>query len=105
MARLLFIALVIILVVCTAPCFEARKLLTNTDKKKTDSAPSREAHLLLNALPKGKISHSSPSKRGHPAFVNVNKKKHYAGGHVDRNLESVPSPGIGHRAIHARRLF
>ncbi|OIT31143.1 hypothetical protein A4A49_13119 [Nicotiana attenuata] len=84
----LFIALVI-LVVCTAPCFEARKLLNNTDKKKADSAPSREANLLLNALPKGKISPSSPSKKGHS----------------NHNLESVPSPGIGHRPIHARRLF
>nr|XP_009602867.1 precursor of CEP14-like [Nicotiana tomentosiformis] len=97
---MLFIALVI-LFVCTAPCFEARKLLNSKDKKNTDSARSREANLLLNALPKGKISPSSPSKRGHAAFVNY-KKKQYAGGHVDRNLESVPSPGIGHRAIRAR---
>ncbi|OIT28111.1 hypothetical protein A4A49_20170 [Nicotiana attenuata] len=91
MAR--YVKCFIILLVCCAHSYEARKvLLNNMEKEKTDpDHPSQEANLLLNALPQGNVL---PSKFPRNGFFN--KKNQYVRGHVDRNLGSVPSPGIGH---------
>lgn len=79
----------ILLLVSYAPSFEARtNLLKNMEEKKI--APSHDASVLMNSLQKGDVPPSSPSDKGHTELVNV---KHF---NVDHNMESVPSPGIGH---------
>ncbi|KAK4361227.1 hypothetical protein RND71_020179 [Anisodus tanguticus] len=71
---------------------EARKLLNSHEVKKV---PSLEDRLYLNALPKGKVPASTPSKKGH-SYTTDEKliARHLAA--IDRILRSVPSPGVGH---------
>ncbi|KAK4355359.1 hypothetical protein RND71_024330 [Anisodus tanguticus] len=86
-----FIALIILLA-NFAPSFEARKLLNNMKNKVTDPDHSQESNLLLNA---GVSLHFSPRNNEVQAkFVSRNQFAH--GAHIDRNLASVPSPGIRH---------
>ncbi|OIT29134.1 hypothetical protein A4A49_16180 [Nicotiana attenuata] len=71
---------------------EARKLLKLHEVKKT---PSLEDRLYLNALPKGRVPASTPSKKGHSYTIDEKLiARHLAA--VDRILRSVPSPGVGH---------
>ncbi|KDO77911.1 hypothetical protein CISIN_1g047704mg [Citrus sinensis] len=76
---------------------EARKLL-NTEKIDSSSkkVSSLFANLVLSALPKGRVPASSPSRKTHGATLDHEKlfARHLAG--IDRILQSVPSPGIGH---------
>ncbi|KAI8567974.1 hypothetical protein RHMOL_Rhmol02G0163200 [Rhododendron molle] len=70
-----------------------RRLLTTVEEDK------REGSLFLNALPKGLIQTSSPSKRGQALATNKNPFHRHRGSHlaaVHRILRSVPSPGVGH---------
>ncbi|XP_015065205.1 precursor of CEP14 [Solanum pennellii] len=70
---------------------EARKLLNSHEAKKVSNLKS----LYLNALPKGRVPASTPSKKGH-SYTTDEKliARHLAA--VDRILRSVPSPGVGH---------
>ncbi|OAY26376.1 precursor of CEP14-like [Manihot esculenta] len=74
---------------------EGRKLLiTNTeydDVKKETAVDSS----LFQALPKGTVPSSSPSKKGQATLNNEQLfQRHLAS--IDRILRSVPSPGVGH---------
>ncbi|KAF9672477.1 hypothetical protein SADUNF_Sadunf11G0046200 [Salix dunnii] len=52
------------------------------------------ASLVLGALPKGKVTSSSPSMKGHAPLDNEQIfARHLAS--IDRVLRSVPSPGVG----------
>jgi len=82
---MLLIALVTMLV-CVAPCFEARRQLNNMDKKVTNlasSAPCKEGHVYgnLNPGPSPGAGHSGPPGPGM--------------GHADRRFMSVSSHDIG----------
>lgn len=70
---------------------EARKLLNSHEVKKVANLRS----LYLNALPKGTVPASTPSKKGH-SYTTDEKliARHLAA--IDRILRSVPSPGVGH---------
>ncbi|KAH6825551.1 hypothetical protein C2S53_016357 [Perilla frutescens var. hirtella] len=71
-----------------------RKLLMNGEHKHTN-IPSGKDSLYLTALPKGKVPASTPTKRGHAATIDQKLiARHLA--LADRNLRSVPSPGVGH---------
>ncbi|XP_060210787.1 precursor of CEP13-like [Lycium barbarum] len=78
---LISLTLILLVLVSYAPTFEARiKLLKNMEEKNID--PSQDASVLLSSLPKGHaVPPSSPSDKGHVE--------------LDRNMELVPSPGIG----------
>ncbi|XP_055804731.1 precursor of CEP14-like [Solanum dulcamara] len=69
---------------------EARKLLNSHEVKKIPNLAS----LYLNALPKGTVPSSTPSKKGH-SYTTDEKliARHLAA--IDRILRSVPSPGVG----------
>ncbi|KAK7400185.1 hypothetical protein VNO78_11385 [Psophocarpus tetragonolobus] len=74
---------------------EARKLvLEKQQKKKLQVNPSsRRDSLFLNALPKGRVPPSSPSRKGHA--MDVDEK--LIARHLHQILlRSVPSPGVGH---------
>ncbi|KAL6991267.1 hypothetical protein U1Q18_009385 [Sarracenia purpurea var. burkii] len=77
------------------PSSLGRKLLTGEDNKKGSELPSLESLYLSNSLPKGKVTPSSPSMKGHAMIVDEKLiARHLAA--VDRILRSVPSPGVGH---------
>ncbi|KAA8524009.1 hypothetical protein F0562_010560 [Nyssa sinensis] len=62
--------------------------------EKIKKAPSLEDSLILSALPKGVTPPSSPSGKGHEMAINEKLfTLHLA--HIDRILQSFPSPGIG----------
>ncbi|CAN4105646.1 unnamed protein product [Withania somnifera] len=87
------IFLIILLVLASlSSSTEARKLLNSHEVKK---APSLMDRLYLNALPKGRVPASTPSKKGH-SYTTDEKRiaRHLAA--IDRILRSVPSPGVGH---------
>ncbi|XP_052183386.1 precursor of CEP14-like [Diospyros lotus] len=70
-----------------------RKLVAMQDGG--ERVPPPVGSLFLGALPKGTIPSSSPSKKGHAAVIDEELiARHLAS--VDRILQSVPSPGIGH---------
>ncbi|KAF8411079.1 hypothetical protein HHK36_003618 [Tetracentron sinense] len=84
MARLATVLLIfMVLFVIFLPSFEARKI------------PSLEGSLILSALPKGTTPPSAPSKKGHAMVVNQRLFTQHLR-HIDRILQSVPSPGAGH---------
>ncbi|KAJ0233687.1 Precursor of CEP14 [Hirschfeldia incana] len=100
--RLVTIWLVIVfavIVVASSSPVASRKLL---EMKKQENLTVREdeknhvPHVTktttLTALPKGKISNSTPSKKSHAAVKH--RSRHLST--VDRFLQSVPSPGVGH---------
>ncbi|XP_010460707.1 PREDICTED: uncharacterized protein LOC104741521 [Camelina sativa] len=98
----LFIVIAVIVSALPSPV-SSRKLL---EIKKQENLTVREedkSHVphvtktsTLTALPKGKIPNSStPSKRGH-AEVYSGKLRSRHLSTVDRFLQSVPSPGVGH---------
>ncbi|KAI8010625.1 Precursor of CEP14 [Camellia lanceoleosa] len=94
MAFLSKLSLVFFLLICCAcaPSLEARKLLTMENKK----VPSLEDSLLLSALPTGTIPPpSSPGGKGHSMVIN-GRVFVLPLPHLDRVLQSVPSPGVGH---------
>ncbi|CAH8355489.1 unnamed protein product [Eruca vesicaria subsp. sativa] len=91
----LFIVLAVIVGASPSPV-ASRKLL---EMKKQQSLTVREDdknHVTktttLTALPKGKILNSTPSKKTHAAVKH--RSRHLST--VDRFLQSVPSPGVGH---------
>ncbi|KAF7120847.1 hypothetical protein RHSIM_Rhsim13G0187800 [Rhododendron simsii] len=72
-----------------------RKLRTEQENNKRLIPSSKDAYLYLSALPKGKLTPSSPGKKGHAMVVaEKHAARHLAV--VDRILRSVPSPGAGH---------
>ncbi|KAL3522547.1 hypothetical protein ACH5RR_015381 [Cinchona calisaya] len=80
-------------------CYRARKLLEvqvqKLDRNMMPPQPPLDERLYLNALPKGKVPASTPSKKSHS--VTIDEKlitRHLAA--IDRILRSVPSPGVGH---------
>ncbi|KAJ4843935.1 hypothetical protein Tsubulata_017577 [Turnera subulata] len=84
---------------------EGRKLLmsdtttstmtTTPEGTKKTTISSSFADLFLNALPKGTVPSSTPSKKTHATLDNEELfKRHLAS--IDRILRSVPSPGAGH---------
>lgn len=85
--------LVLIFICFSVQSSEARKLLKSENK---EVGSSLEESLALSALPKGSVPPSTPSNKGH-ATVLVNEK-HFTAvpAQVERNSQSVPSPGIGH---------
>lgn len=93
MARFSVVHLLFItLLVCFVPILEARKLRSMQKKE----VPSLESTLILNALPKGPSPPSSPSDKGHAMLMNPKLFEiHLA--RIDRLLQSVPSPGAGHK--------
>ncbi|WCJ27244.1 Precursor of CEP14 [Euphorbia peplus] len=71
---------------------EGRMLLTNT----ADSSNSVLTSLnIFSALPKGTVPSSSPSKKGHATLDNEELFRRHLRA-IDRILQSVPSPGVGH---------
>ncbi|TXG47657.1 hypothetical protein EZV62_026951 [Acer yangbiense] len=88
-----FMLVFLVVFASVSPCMEARKLLNNNNNNK--KMGSSFASLFLNALPKGKVPASSPSKKTHATLDNEKLfVRHLAS--IDRILRSVPSPGIGH---------
>ena len=87
--------LVIICICCLVQRTESRKLL-NSEKKEVGSALEESLALRALPLPEGCVPPSTPSNKGHSA--NPFNEKHFAAApaHIERNLQSVPSPGIGH---------
>ncbi|KAJ9136003.1 hypothetical protein P3X46_033119 [Hevea brasiliensis] len=79
---------------------EGRKLLmTDTEeynkKEVRITVPSLFESLFFSALPKGTVPSSSPSNKGHATLDNEQLfQRHLAS--IDRILQSVPSPGVGH---------
>ncbi|OVA16140.1 hypothetical protein BVC80_8927g22 [Macleaya cordata] len=118
--RVLFFFFLLALI-CSSlvPSSDARKLLLNMEKNTNNNKDmmmkkdviavvvpsSLRDSLVLNALPKGSVPPSAPSKKGH-AMININEKlfRTFATtytttpspAHIDRILRSVPSPGVGH---------
>lgn len=92
-----FVIISFVLFASFLPSLEARKLLNSekidNNKKKVSSLFEK---LVLSALPKGNVRASSPSEKTHHATLDNEKlfARHLAG--IDRILQSVPSPGIGH---------
>ncbi|KAK6932730.1 hypothetical protein RJ641_002354 [Dillenia turbinata] len=71
---------------------EARKLLSNEEYKSKTKYATLDKNLVLNALPKGTVPPSAPSKKGQSTINNEKLfARHLAA--VDRILRSVPSPG------------
>lgn len=101
MARSTALALVFLLAVATfASNTEGRKLLmSNTEeynnKVGSITVSSLFASLISSALPKGTVSSSSPSKKGHTTLDNEQLFQRHLSS-IDRILQSVPSPGAGH---------
>ncbi|KAK9268095.1 hypothetical protein L1049_010534 [Liquidambar formosana] len=93
MAR--FGAMLLLFLVISAsvvPSMDARKLLTENNKKTPSSS---EDSLFFSSLPKGTVPASTPSKKGHDTVVDEKLiARHLAS--LDRILRSVPSPGVGH---------
>ncbi|ESQ33943.1 hypothetical protein EUTSA_v10009585mg [Eutrema salsugineum] len=98
-----WLLLVIAVIALASPLpVSSRKLL---DMKKQESLTVRKeekSHVphvtkttTLTALPKGKIPNSTPSKKGHAAISAVKLRSRRLST-VDRLLQSVPSPGVGH---------
>ncbi|KAG2318937.1 hypothetical protein Bca52824_012150 [Brassica carinata] len=98
----LFIAFAVIIVASPWPV-SSRKLL---EKKKQENfmtvreevknhMPHVTKTTTLTALPKGKIQNSTPSKKGYAVISNVKLRSRHLST-VDRLLQSVPSPGVGH---------
>ncbi|KAI5662361.1 hypothetical protein M9H77_21684 [Catharanthus roseus] len=83
-----FLILVLILI-CLTQSFEARKLKLGFQKTEVSSLKGIS---VLVDLPKGSVSFSTPSNKGHANEIHFS----HLPAHVDRSLESVPSPGIGH---------
>ncbi|OMO76162.1 hypothetical protein CCACVL1_15868 [Corchorus capsularis] len=100
MARFTSLVMMIVLVISASflPLMESRKLLNTGDIQQISNiknVPSLFTSLFLNALPKGKVPASAPSKKGHATLDNEKLfARHLAG--IDRILQSVPSPGAGH---------
>ncbi|OMO65440.1 hypothetical protein COLO4_31233 [Corchorus olitorius] len=99
MARFTSLVMMIFLVISASflPLMESRKLLNTGDQQISNikNVPSLFTSLFLNALPKGKVPASAPSKKGHATLENEKLfARHLAG--IDRILQSVPSPGAGH---------
>ncbi|KAK3206808.1 hypothetical protein Dsin_020854 [Dipteronia sinensis] len=87
-----FVLVFLVVFASVSPFMEARKLLNNNEDKKMGTS---FASLFLNALPKGTVPASSPSKKTHATLDNEKLfARHLAS--IDRILRSVPSPGIGH---------
>ena len=96
MAKSSSISLFFILVlVCSTPAFEARKVLS----LKKGEVSSTEESLDLATLPKGPTPHSSSSDDEGHAVVNINGRLFtpYLSSNNDSMPQgSVPSPGVGH---------
>uniref|UniRef100_A0A2N9HNI2 Precursor of CEP14 n=1 Tax=Fagus sylvatica TaxID=28930 RepID=A0A2N9HNI2_FAGSY len=75
-------------------CLEGRRLLDHVKEGKK-GVPSLRDRLFLSALPKGTVPSSTPSKKGHAVEVDEKLSRHLISIN-DRNLQSVPSPGVGH---------
>lgn len=74
---------------------EGRKFLVKREIMNKERVLSSEGSLYLSALPKGGVPSSTPSKKGHAEVVNEKLiARHLIT--MDRNLQSVPSPGVGH---------
>ncbi|CAK9134149.1 unnamed protein product [Ilex paraguariensis] len=70
--------------VCYAPSLEARKLLSI----QTEEVPTLDGNRVLSPLPKGTTPLSSLSGKVHAVASDERQ--------MDRVLQSVPSPGVGH---------
>lgn len=95
MARLATLSLILMVVFASfASSSQARKLLVSKDEEEK-RVPSLVDSLFLSALPKGKVPPSSPTKKGHAVVVDQKLiARHLIT--IDRILQSVPSPGMGH---------
>nr|GMD10808.1 precursor of CEP14 [Ipomoea batatas] len=76
---------------------ESRKMLAANLHEETKKIPSMaDDRLFKNALPKGTVPASSPSKKGHADTVDEKLvARHLAAVDDHRFLRSVPAPGIG----------
>ncbi|PON95838.1 B-cell lymphoma 6 protein [Trema orientale] len=100
MARLSSLAFVfLVLFFSLVSSSEGRKfLVTNKElffKNEVERVLYSKASLFLSALPKGTVPSSSPSKKGHAEVDNEKLVERHLMT-MDRNLQSVPSPGVGH---------
>ncbi|KAI4365179.1 hypothetical protein MLD38_021189 [Melastoma candidum] len=98
-AAKLFVLLMIVGSTAVA-CVDARKMLeTRTmDLERWRNAlvsSSLNPSLFLSTLPKGSMWVSSPSRKGHMAAIREELTARNLAS-LDRVLQSVPSPGIGH---------
>ncbi|TMW80140.1 hypothetical protein EJD97_023653, partial [Solanum chilense] len=106
MARFTIFMLLVSMLVCVAPCFEARTQLNNMDKEVTNiasSAPYKGGN--LNTGPSPGEGHSGPPPRIGNVYGNLNTGPSPGEGHsgpppridnVYGNLNARPSPGEGH---------
>ncbi|EEF40110.1 conserved hypothetical protein [Ricinus communis] len=100
MARSIALALIFLLAFTTfVSNIQGRKLLMMTSDAEgtssTSTVPSMFASLVFSALPKSTVRSSSPSRKGHATLDNEELfRRHLAS--IDRILQSVPSPGVGH---------
>ncbi|KAF8047868.1 hypothetical protein N665_2796s0005 [Sinapis alba] len=97
----LFIVFAVIVVASPSPV-SSRKLLEMKKQENLTVRKDEKSHMphvtkstTLTALPKGKIQNSTPSKKGHAVISNVKLRSRHLST-VDRLLQSVPSPGVGH---------
>ncbi|KAL1212832.1 Precursor of CEP14 [Cardamine amara subsp. amara] len=97
----LFIVIAVIISVSASPV-SSRKLLEMKKQENLTVREEEKSHVphvtktsTLTALPKGKIPTSTPSKKGHAAVFTVNLRSRHLST-VDRFLQAVPSPGVGH---------
>ncbi|CAA2958679.1 Hypothetical predicted protein, partial [Olea europaea subsp. europaea] len=85
MARRNLILLFVVLIIFTA-------FVSSIHGRKFLKVPSLDDRLFLNALPKGTVPGSTPSKKGHAVIIDEKLiALHLA--RIDRILRSVPSPG------------
>lgn len=91
--QLRLLILVLIFMCFTAQSSEARKLLKL--EKKEVAASALEESSVLNALPVGSVQPATPSNKGHVTVLFNEKHFTLVPTHFDRNLQSVPSPGMG----------
>jgi|UniRef100_A0A2N9F3V7 hypothetical protein len=92
MARLSSMLFIILFTfVSHMPSSDARNILRLSIR----DVPTFEHSIVSRALPKGPIPLSSSGEKGHAMAFNEGLFAHFA--KMDRILESVPSPGVGHR--------
>uniref|UniRef100_A0A1J3JNU2 Precursor of CEP14 n=1 Tax=Noccaea caerulescens TaxID=107243 RepID=A0A1J3JNU2_NOCCA len=99
----IWLFIVVTVIVLTSPSSVSSRKLLEMKKQENltvrEEEKSRMPHVTktttLTALPKGKIPTSTPSKKGHAA-ISAEKLRSRQLSTVDRFLQSVPSPGVGH---------
>ncbi|WOH03031.1 hypothetical protein DCAR_0522422 [Daucus carota subsp. sativus] len=83
--------IVVLLLLCFNPCFEAR-VLGRIEKTEVSTL---KHPLVTTSIPKRTNSISSANDKGH--ITVIDERPYFrSSAQNDRNLQSVPSPGVGH---------